>query len=116
MRLLYHRVVAPTEGVLGWAAGDSLSFDLVFTGVESMAASDVLGLVKVSKNMFIPPLPSRVVITCTTNAFWDFVLLFAVGSVVVYTIVSMFVVREACHKVCLLCLLLVICPCVDIIP
>eukprot|EP00903_Cladosiphon_okamuranus_P005398 g5386.t1 len=47
VRLLYHRVVAPTQGVLGWAGGDSMSFDLVFTGVESMTASDVLELVKV---------------------------------------------------------------------
>lgn len=49
VRLLYHRVVAPTQGVLGWAGGDSMSFDLVFTGVESMTASDVLELVKVGK-------------------------------------------------------------------
>lgn len=46
VRLLYHRVVAPTQGVLGWAGGDSMSFDLVFTGVESMDFSDVRELVK----------------------------------------------------------------------
>lgn len=49
VRLLYHRVVAPTQGVLGWAGGDSMSFDLVFTGVETMTASDVLELVKARK-------------------------------------------------------------------
>lgn len=49
VRLLYHRVVAPTNGVLGWASGDSLSFDLVFTNLDMMAANDVLDLVKVSK-------------------------------------------------------------------
>ncbi|CAN0481894.1 unnamed protein product [Ectocarpus sp. 12 AP-2014] len=47
VRLLYHRVVAPTNGVLGWASGDSLSFDLVFTNLDMMAANDVLDLVKV---------------------------------------------------------------------
>ncbi|CAN0190568.1 unnamed protein product [Scytosiphon promiscuus] len=47
VRLLYHRVVAPTEGVLRWAGGDSVTFDLVFTGLEKMTAGDVLGLVKV---------------------------------------------------------------------
>lgn len=50
VRLLYHRVVAPTKGVLGWASGDSLSFDLVFTDLDMMAANDVLDLVKVSKH------------------------------------------------------------------
>lgn len=51
VRLLYHRVVAPTSGVLGWAGGDFLSFDLVFTDLDMMAANDVLDLVKASKIM-----------------------------------------------------------------
>ena len=49
VRLLYHRVVAPTKGIFGWAGGESLTFDLVFTGGESMAVSDILNLVKASQ-------------------------------------------------------------------
>lgn len=47
VRLLYHKIVAPTKGVLGWAGGDSMAFDFVFTGAESMEASEVQALVKV---------------------------------------------------------------------
>lgn len=47
--MLYHRIVAPTTGVLEWAGGgdgDSVSFDLLFTGVESMSAPDIQQLSK----------------------------------------------------------------------
>ncbi len=49
VRMLYHRIVAPTTGVLEWAGGGdggSVSFDLLFTGVESMSAPDIVQLVK----------------------------------------------------------------------
>lgn len=48
VRLLYHRVVAPAKGVLAWAGGDTVAFDFVFTGVESMAETEVLDLGKAS--------------------------------------------------------------------
>lgn len=92
VRLLYHRVVAPTKGVLGWAGGESLSFDLVFTGVESMAASDVLDLVKVKKQIRTLPLMSYhtivcVGIICFVNCFvWVLLLVVLFCSALLYAI------------------------------
>lgn len=51
VRLLYHKVIAPAKGVLGWAGGESLAFDLVFTGAETLSAVDVQALVKASGSL-----------------------------------------------------------------
>ncbi|CAN0509297.1 unnamed protein product, partial [Discosporangium mesarthrocarpum] len=49
VRLLYHRISAPAEGLLGFLGegGDRVSFDFAFTEVNGMNADQVKALVQV---------------------------------------------------------------------